>query len=105
MCRHVLNAPVSLQFECCSNWYECQECHDADQKTHRGRLSTEYWVLCCLACRAVFKVDMQLFSAADKLCPQCSARIDLPACTPEGKLTEVVKAALARELSELLAPF
>lgn len=27
MCKHVLNAQVSIRAQCCKGWFDCSQCH------------------------------------------------------------------------------
>ncbi len=55
MCRHILNAQVSVRAACCLKWYDCPECH-AEANDHALAKSYEM-VLACKKCKKVFRKD------------------------------------------------
>lgn len=103
MCKHVLNAQVSIQAPCCKRWYECEECH-GDVESHPLQ-HTSLVSFCCKACRAIFQKDLGCFDDEDKVCPQCKNCFVLPAETPEGNFTKFALEILKKELDEVLDEF
>jgi uncharacterized CHY-type Zn-finger protein len=103
MCRHVLNAAVSLQFGCCGRWYECGECHDEAEK-HEAKLAAVV-AFTCLQCKGVFQKDLRVFDSSDKACPHCGNVFDVQAATTDSQLAAHATGILAAELDELLTRF
>jgi uncharacterized CHY-type Zn-finger protein len=103
MCRHVLNAAVSLQFGCCGRWFECGECHDEAEK-HEARLAAMV-AFTCLQCKGVFQKDLRILDSSDKACPHCGSVFDVQADTPDGQLAAHARGILSAELDELLTRF
>lgn len=60
MCRHILNAQVSVRASCCKQWFDCPECH-AETQDHDLAKSFEM-VLACKKCKKVFRKDTRCVS-------------------------------------------
>ena len=84
MCKHILNAQVSIRATCCRKWFDCPECHE-EMADHPLLKSTEL-VFACKKCRKVFRKDASDFDEADQYCPHCDNLYILPAETPESKM-------------------
>ncbi|KAI9209774.1 uncharacterized protein BJ171DRAFT_484954 [Polychytrium aggregatum] len=81
MCKHVLNAQVSIRAPCCRQWFDCPECH-AEKADHELRKAMEM-VFACKKCRKVFRKDMADYDEADEYCPHCDNKYVIPAKTPQ----------------------
>ncbi|KAI9228638.1 MAG: hypothetical protein DHS80DRAFT_27199 [Piptocephalis tieghemiana] len=84
MCKHILNAQVSVRSQCCRQWFDCPECHE-DVADHPLRKVTEM-VFACKKCKKVFRKDMAEFDETDEYCPHCDNHYIIPAETPEPTL-------------------
>ena len=67
MCKHVLNAQVSVRAACCKKWYDCPECH-AEKEDHEIMKNVEI-VMACKKCKKVFRKDVSNFDESDEYCP------------------------------------
>ena len=106
MCRHVLNAAVSIKFPN-GRWYECPECF-LEVEGHYPNLKD--WdpirTFACKACRQVFIKDMRLFHPIDEKCPHCGNVFVKPGQTNEGCFAEACQKEFSAELDVVLAePF
>lgn len=81
MCKHILNAQVSVRAACCRRWFDCPECHN--ECTDHALSKTVELVFACKACRKVFRKDASDFDETDQYCPYCDNLFILPAETPE----------------------
>ena len=103
MCRHVLNAAVSIKFPN-GRWYECPECFLEVEGT---LAKLDDWdpirVFACKSCRQVFQKDMRLFHPIDRRCPHCNVTFVMPGRTNEGELAELTQKTCAEELDAFLA--
>ena len=100
MCKHVLNAQVSIRAACCGRWYDCPLCHDAAEE-HGWKLDKEV-VFACKACEKAFRKDIQQFEESDEFCPHCANHFVVEAETPESikqKETLALEAAAASSSS------
>eukprot|EP01132_Coremiostelium_polycephalum_P007842 gene7842-9656_t len=77
MCKHILNAQVSIRATCCKKWFDCAECH-REVSDHEIR-KTEEMVFACKKCKKVFRKNLTDFEETDEYCPHCDAK------TPENK--------------------
>ena len=68
MCKHILNAQVSVRASCCKKWYDCPECH-AEKEDHEIEKDVEI-ILACKKCKKVFRKDVSEFEDADEYCPR-----------------------------------
>jgi len=82
MCKHILNAQVSIRAPCCRNWYDCPECH-AEAASH-SLLKTFELIMACKKCKKVFKKDLgeKELDEADEYCPYCDNHFVLEAIEP-----------------------
>ena len=91
MCRHILNAQVSVRAPCCKKWYDCPECH-AETQDHE-LMPTLDLVFLCKKCKKAFRKEVGEFEEADEYCPHCDNHFIIEAKTPEteGKLVVEVE--------------
>ena len=54
MCKHILNAQVSIRAPCCKRWFDCPECHEEKTDGHELEKTMEM-VFACKKCRKVFR--------------------------------------------------
>ncbi|CAD6935647.1 unnamed protein product [Tilletia controversa] len=81
MCKHILNAQVSVRAPCCHRWFDCPQCH-AEQSDHKLRRTMEV-TMACKKCKKAFRKDMNDFEAdSDDRCPACDNLYVLTARTP-----------------------
>lgn len=59
MCKHILNAQVSIRSACCKKWYDCAECHDT-VSDHELKKTLEM-IMACKVCKKVFRKDLAVF--------------------------------------------
>ena len=57
MCKHVLNAQVSVRAPCCKRWFDCPECHE--EATDHPLLKTMEMAFACKKCKKAFRKDMK----------------------------------------------
>ncbi|CZS97069.1 related to HOT13-Zinc-binding mitochondrial intermembrane space protein [Rhynchosporium agropyri] len=84
MCKHILNAQVSIRSPCCRKWFDCAECH-AESQSHPLLQQTEM-TFACKKCKKVFRKDAQEFEESDEYCPHCDNHFVLEAVTPKARL-------------------
>ncbi|KAJ0118502.1 zinc finger protein [Diaporthe amygdali] len=84
MCKHILNAQVSVRSPCCQKWFDCVECH-AEQEDHPLKERLEM-VFACKKCKKCFRKDVKEFEEADEYCPHCDNHFVLDAVTPKPEL-------------------
>ncbi|RVD81809.1 uncharacterized protein DFL_009656 [Arthrobotrys flagrans] len=84
MCKHILNAQVSIRSPCCRKWFDCPDCH-AESETHPLLKSAEI-TLICKKCKKAFRKDSREFEEADEYCPHCDNHYVLEAKTPKAAL-------------------
>ncbi|CAG8435809.1 5991_t:CDS:2 [Ambispora gerdemannii] len=84
MCKHILNAQVSIRAACCKRWFDCAECH-TEVADHPVRKSSEM-VFACKKCKKVFRKDMENYEENDEYCPHCDNHYVLEAKTPQMSL-------------------
>ncbi|EGS17646.1 uncharacterized protein CTHT_0069860 [Thermochaetoides thermophila DSM 1495] len=85
MCKHILNAQVSVRSPCCRKWFDCPECH-AEQEDH-PLLQRFEMVFACKKCKKCFRKDARDFEEADEYCPHCDNHFVLEAVTPKPAIT------------------
>ncbi|KAH7354223.1 CHY zinc finger-domain-containing protein [Plectosphaerella cucumerina] len=85
MCKHILNAQVSIRSPCCKKWFDCAECHQ-EQESHPLLQSVEMTFI-CKKCRKAFRKDAQEFEEADEFCPHCDNHFVIEAKTPQAGLS------------------
>ncbi|KAF1809604.1 CHY zinc finger protein [Eremomyces bilateralis CBS 781.70] len=84
MCKHVLNAQVSIRSPCCKKWFDCAECHH-EKETH-PLLQRYEMIFGCKKCSKVFRKDAREFEDSDEYCPHCDNHFVLDAKTPQAAL-------------------
>ncbi|KAH9485624.1 hypothetical protein JR316_0002534 [Psilocybe cubensis] len=84
MCKHILNAQVSIRAPCCKQWYDCPECH-AESQSHKLAKTTEM-VFMCKKCKKAFRKDMTVYEESDEFCPHCDNHYVIEAKTPQAVL-------------------
>ena len=86
MCKHILNAQVSIRAPCCRKWFDCPECHE--EKMDHELEKTMEMIFLCKKCKKCFRKDVGEFEEADEHCPHCDNHFMCEAKTPEteGKL-------------------
>ncbi|KZV66466.1 hypothetical protein PENSPDRAFT_744738 [Peniophora sp. CONT] len=85
MCKHILNAQVSIRAPCCKQWYDCGECH-AEAQDHELQKTTEMTFI-CKKCKKAFRKDMEAYEESDEYCPHCDNHYVIDAKTPQAALT------------------
>ncbi|PAV16337.1 zinc finger protein [Pyrrhoderma noxium] len=85
MCKHILNAQVSIRSPCCRQWFDCAECH-AETQDHPLAKTTEMAFM-CKKCRKAFRKDMTAYEESDEYCPHCDNHYVIEAKTPTPKST------------------
>ena len=99
MCKHILNAQVSIRAPCCKKWFDCPECHEeVFGKDHELMKSMEF-VFLCKKCKKAFRKDVGEFEEADEYCPHCDNHFIIEAKTQEteGKLVVEVEQEAGHE--------
>ncbi|CAG8571920.1 10493_t:CDS:2 [Dentiscutata erythropus] len=81
MCKHILNAQVSIRAPCCKRWFDCAECHN-EVSDHQLQKTLEM-VFACKKCKKVFRKDMENFDETDEYCPKCDNHYIIDAKTPQ----------------------
>ncbi|CAN6629931.1 hypothetical protein TRVA0_012S01860 [Trichomonascus vanleenenianus] len=96
MCKHILNAQVSVRTQCCRKWYDCPTCHE-ENEDHPLRKTIDMTFV-CKKCKKAFRKDLSDFDESDSFCPHCDNEFMIPAETPETKQAEVapVDSALSK---------
>ncbi|KAH8151045.1 uncharacterized protein LAJ45_04746 [Morchella importuna] len=84
MCKHVLNAQVSIRSPCCQKWFDCAECH-AEAEEHRLLQRIEM-VFACKKCKKCFRKDTSVWDESDEYCPHCDNHFVIEAKTPQAAL-------------------
>ncbi|KAF2427576.1 hypothetical protein EJ08DRAFT_353654 [Tothia fuscella] len=84
MCKHVLNAQVSIRSPCCKKWFDCAECH-AETADHPLLQRTEM-VFACKKCKKAFRKEADEFEESDEYCPHCDNHFVIDALTPKPRL-------------------
>ncbi|KAL3423046.1 zinc finger protein [Phlyctema vagabunda] len=79
MCKHILNAQVSIRSKCCRKWFDCAECHE-ESESHPLMKTTEM-VFACKKCKKAFRKDAETFEESDEYCPHCDNHFVLEAVT------------------------
>ena len=88
MCKHILNAQVSIRAPCCKKWFDCPDCHDDYWGDDHELEKTMELVLACKKCKKVFRKQIEEYEEADEYCPHCDNHYVIEAKTPltEGTL-------------------
>ncbi|KAF2075609.1 hypothetical protein CYY_003077 [Polysphondylium violaceum] len=84
MCKHILNAQVSIRAQCCKKWFDCSQCH-REESDHEIAKSDEI-VFACKKCKKCFRKYMSQFEESDEYCPHCDNHYYLDAVTPQQKM-------------------
>ncbi|KIJ52565.1 hypothetical protein M422DRAFT_26148 [Sphaerobolus stellatus SS14] len=84
MCKHILNAQVSIRAPCCKQWFDCAECH-AEKETHSLARTMEMAFL-CKKCKKAFRKDMSAYEESDEYCPHCDNHYVIEAKSPQAVL-------------------
>ncbi|KAF8151928.1 hypothetical protein K438DRAFT_379057 [Mycena galopus ATCC 62051] len=84
MCKHILNAQVSIRAPCCKLWYDCAECHGESQ-THKLAKTAEMTFM-CKKCKKAFRKDMTMYEESDEYCPHCDNHYVIDAKTPQAMI-------------------
>ncbi|KAI6830453.1 hypothetical protein KC367_g2550 [Hortaea werneckii] len=84
MCKHVLNAQVSIRSPCCRQWFDCAHCH-AETQDHELKPTMEM-VFACKKCKKCFRKDMNEFEESDEFCPFCDNHFIIEAKEPKPRL-------------------
>ena len=99
MCKHILNAQVSVRAPCCKKWFDCPECHyeywhgkDGDHEL----MPTMDLVFLCKKCKKCFRKEVGEFEEADEFCPHCDNHFIIEAKTPENQGRLVVEVEQTR---------
>ncbi|KAE9403347.1 hypothetical protein BT96DRAFT_495277 [Gymnopus androsaceus JB14] len=82
MCKHILNAQVSIRAPCCKQWFDCAECHAEKEPSHKLTKTTEMAFL-CKKCKKAFRKDMSAYEESDEFCPHCDNHYVIEAKTPQ----------------------
>lgn len=81
MCKHILNAQVSIRAPCCKQWFDCAECHE-EMQDHRLKKTAEMAFI-CKKCKKAFRKDMSNYEESDEYCPHCDNHYVIEAKTPQ----------------------
>jgi len=81
MCKHILNAQVSIRSPCCRKWFDCAECH-YESEDH-PLLQKNEMTFACKKCKKVFRKDGTDFEEEDEYCPFCDNHFVIDALTPK----------------------
>ncbi|KIO27135.1 hypothetical protein M407DRAFT_194731 [Tulasnella calospora MUT 4182] len=81
MCKHILNAQVSIRAPCCQKWFDCPECH-AEVSDHKLRKTNEMTFI-CKKCKKPFRKDMTAYEESDEYCPHCDNHYVIEAKIPQ----------------------
>ncbi|CAH7669028.1 hypothetical protein BY996DRAFT_4572680 [Phakopsora pachyrhizi] len=85
MCKHILNAQVSVRAPCCRKWFDCADCHGEQQKDHR-LIKTSEMTMMCKKCKKAFRKTIEEFEDSDEYCPHCDNHYVLAAKTPQAMI-------------------
>ncbi|KAK4565804.1 hypothetical protein LTR86_003653 [Recurvomyces mirabilis] len=98
MCKHVLNAQVSIRSPCCRQWFDCAQCH-AETQDHTLKQTNEMTFV-CKKCKKAFRKNMEEFEDSDEYCPNCDNHFVIEALEPKARLE--VEGEDARKDSRML---
>ncbi|OQO15274.1 hypothetical protein B0A48_00657 [Cryoendolithus antarcticus] len=85
MCKHILNAQVSIRSPCCRQWFDCALCHAENQPSHPLQPTTEM-VFACKKCKKCFRKQVAEMEDADEYCPHCDNHFVVEAVEPKARL-------------------
>ena len=91
MCKHILNAQVSVRAPCCKKWYDCPSCHE-EASDHPLDKQFEL-VFGCKNCKKVFRKDLRDWEEQDEYCPHCDNHFNLE---PQRDTSDVPQIAIAQ---------
>ncbi|KAF2455647.1 hypothetical protein BDY21DRAFT_69482 [Lineolata rhizophorae] len=98
MCKHILNAQVSIRSPCCRKWFDCADCH---HETEDHPLQQQFeMTFACKKCKRCFRKDAREFEESDEYCPHCDNHFVIDAVTPRPALQ--VEGEDARKDSRML---
>ena len=83
MCRHIMNAQVSVRAPCCKKWFDCPECHMEFWGQDHELMPSMDLVFLCKKCKRAFRKEVSEFEEADEFCPHCDNHFIIEAKTPE----------------------
>ena len=83
MCKHILNAQVSIRASCCKKWFDCADCHKEVSDHPLAKMAE--MVFACKKCKKVFRKDMIDYEEQDEFCPHCDNKYVLEAVTKEDR--------------------
>ncbi|KAK3679813.1 hypothetical protein LTR78_000189 [Recurvomyces mirabilis] len=98
MCKHILNAQVSIRSPCCRQWFDCAQCH-AETQDHTLKQTNEM-TFACKKCKKAFRKNMEEFEDSDEYCPNCDNHFVIEALEPKARLE--VEGEDARKDSRML---
>ncbi|KAH8805918.1 hypothetical protein F5884DRAFT_464787 [Xylogone sp. PMI_703] len=81
MCKHILNAQVSIRSPCCRKWFDCAECHEETED--HPLLQRSDMTFACKKCKKCFRKDGSDFEESDEYCPFCDNHFVIEAVTPK----------------------
>ncbi|KAL0482852.1 hypothetical protein AKO1_014140 [Acrasis kona] len=82
MCKHILNAQVSIRAPCCKQWFDCSECH-AESADH-PLMKEHEMAFACKKCKKCFRKDTREWDPeSDNFCPHCDNCFVIEAVTKE----------------------
>ncbi|KAI8323465.1 hypothetical protein GQ54DRAFT_296766 [Martensiomyces pterosporus] len=84
MCKHILNAQVSIRAPCCKRWFDCPECHS--ENANHELMRTSEMVFACKKCKKTFRKDLTDYEDEDEYCPHCDNHYVVEAKTPKAAL-------------------
>ncbi|KAJ8061736.1 hypothetical protein OCU04_009533 [Sclerotinia nivalis] len=85
MCKHILNAQVSIRSPCCRKWFDCAECHH-EAESHPLKRTTEM-TFACKKCKKAFRKDFaDETDDGDEYCPHCDNHYVINAVEPKPML-------------------
>ncbi|KAJ4538165.1 hypothetical protein HRR77_007204 [Exophiala dermatitidis] len=108
MCKHILNAQVSIRSPCCKfirrqtrnshgededggliprkgrKWFDCAECH-AESEDHPLLQSFDMTFI-CKKCKKAFRKNTKDWDESDEYCPNCDNHFVIDAVTPKAAL-------------------
>ena len=90
MCKHILNAQVSVRAPCCKKWFDCPECHREYWGDDHELQPTMEMIFMCKKCKKAFRKDVSEFEEADEHCPHCDNHYIIEAKEPELKFEVVM---------------
>ncbi len=101
MCKHILNAQVSIRSPCCLKWFDCFECHDFYMDHPMGR--APIIMFACHSCKMSFRRDLTIFGDKDEMCPHCGSCYVVDAETPELVLFHEINDEMDKMLADATA--